>query len=146
MRKVAVFTVILAIAGAVFLFYRMGRRDIRDLKEFILSYEVFDGALADFSAAPSAGMEKKAEAALAELKTKSDLRLSSLIKNDAKLMEAAREIAASSAEEWSHLRAYENAGLSDSPEKDARTLEQNELTSRRKAAYVHFQELAPAKK
>ena len=49
--------------------------------------------------------ERKAEAAFAELKTKSNLRLSSLIKNDAELMEAAREIAESSAAEWDHLRA-----------------------------------------
>ena len=146
MKRAAVFAVVLAIAAAFSLFYRMGRRDIRDLKEFILSYEIFDRAIADYSAYPASGTEEKAGSALAELQAKTNLRLSSLIKNDAKLMETAHEIAESSAEEWGHLRAYKNAILSDRSEKDARTREQNELSSRRKAAYARFQELAPVEK
>ena len=145
--------VLIALAGVFSFFYCFYYNDVKALTDFSDSYEKFDKAISDFSAlvfasnlegAPATdNLERKADEALVELNTKASARLSSLIKNDAELMSTELEIADFSGKELDTLSAYKRA-IRDKRDTDVDGLakEYGELTSKRKAAYAHFQELA----
>lgn len=131
------------VAGSIFLFfYRMYHDDIKALKSFMASYEKYDKAISDLSASGGDDRENKAGDAAADLSAKAFLRLSSLIKNDAELMDQALAVADLARRELDSLRfsrseiQNKNAGLAKLAE-EARV-----LTGKRQAAYARFQELS----
>jgi hypothetical protein len=76
------------------------------------------------------------------LNAKATFRLSSLIKNDAKLMDQALEVADLSGKELESLRAYKRAIQSKNADLDGLAKEYGDLTSKRKNAFARFLELA----
>jgi hypothetical protein len=121
----------------------MYHNDIKALEGFLASYAIFDQAISDFSISKTADLESKASDALIELNTKATFRLSSLIKNDAELMDQALEVADHSGKELESLRAYKRAIQSKSSDLDGLAKEYGDLTRKRRAAYARFQGLGP---
>ena len=108
MKKIILILIVLgALAGAGFL-YRLYRHDMKSLTEFAAAYERFD-------------REKSADS-LAELKVKSAVRLSSMIKNEKEAMDLMREAA-------------------DMAQKEFDSKFSSELTAQRKSAYARFEAL-----
>ncbi len=134
--------VVLVLLAGVFFFYRLYHNDVKALADFSVSYEKFDKAISYFSTGSTGDLESKAGDALAELNAKAVFRISSLIKNDAKLMDQAREVAALSAREFDSLKAYKAAIQSKNADSDRLAKEYGDLTDKRKTAYARFQELA----
>ncbi len=138
---------VLALAAVVCLFFfRMYHDDIKALKGFIAAYEKFDQAVSDLSASASNGVDGKAGESLVVLNAKAPLRLSSLIKNDAELMDGAREIADLSRRELDGLKAQDALLKSRIPDPDVvkrRELDKEVrvLREKRQAAFARFQEL-----
>ena len=137
--------VLAALTGVFSFFYRFYHNDVKALKVFLASYERFDKAISDFSISKTDDLESKAGDALIELNTNATLRLSSLIKNDAKLMDLACEVAGISARELDSLRVYKGAIQSKNANLDGLAKEYGGLNSKRKTAYARFQELAGSK-
>jgi membrane-associated HD superfamily phosphohydrolase len=137
-------------AGIIFFFVRMYQRDMQALTDFMASYHVYDQALKAISEpvsaingvkTPAAGEEeRRADAALSDLKTKSSAQISSLIKNEKEAMRVMREIADLSDKEMSALKAYQESSAQDTNE-DALAQAFHDLTKERQAAFAHFQEL-----
>jgi len=81
---------LIVVVGIFFFFYRMGKNDAKKLADFSVAYEKFDQATSAFykpvlastsGASPlTDGLERQADEAQAELKTKSSARISSLLK------------------------------------------------------------------
>src|SRR4051812_3567528 len=71
--------------------YRMGQHDVRALADFAASYEQFDKTIS--------------EQTLNDLRVKSEMRISSLTKNDGAMMKAAREASGLAATEVSLMKA-----------------------------------------
>ena len=132
-------------AGIFFFFYRFYHNDVKALTDFSVSYEKFDKAISDFSINKIDDLESKAGDALIKLNAKATFRLSSLIKNDAKLMDQALEVADLSGKELESLRAYKRAIQSKNADLDGLAKDYGDLTSKRKTAYARFQELAGLK-
>jgi hypothetical protein len=138
--------VVLVVSAGVFSFFcRFYHNDVKALENFLASYEKFDKAISDFSISKTGDLESKAGDALSELNTKATFRISSLIKNDAKLMDQAREIADLSGKELDSLRVYKGAIQSKNADLDGLAKEYGDLTSKRKAAYARFRELGGLK-
>ena len=137
--------VLLVLAGGFFFLYRLYQNDIKVLADFVTSYQKFDTAMSDYSVSLSDTIGEKAGAVLTELTTKADFRISSLIKNDGELMNQAREIADLARKELDSLKVYKGASISKNVDVVGLVKAYRELTSRRKAAYAHFQELAGMK-
>ncbi len=143
---------LLLVVFAGFFFYRMYHRDVNALKGFSAAFERFDRAVSDLSAnllaSSPAGtpatddLERKAEAALAELKSKASVRISSLIKNDAEFMSLTREIADLSGKELDALKAYRRAAADKNSGSDRLAKEFDDPRNKRQAACVRFLELA----
>jgi tRNA A37 N6-isopentenylltransferase MiaA len=134
---------LLVLAGVFSFFYRFYHKDIKALADFSSSYEKFDKAISDYFIGETDDLESKADKALIELHTKAvAFRLSSLIKNDAELMNKALEIADFSGRELGSLRAHKRAIQSQNADLDALAKEHGDLTGKRKTAYARFQELA----
>ena len=133
--------VLLVLAGIFFLFYNFYRHDIKSLEDFLASYGRFDQAISDFSISKTSDTESKANEALVALNTKSAFRISSLIKNERKVMEQARVIADLSAKELESLKIYNTAIQSNDADLDALIKDYSELTSKRKAVYEQFLQL-----
>jgi len=140
---------ILVVAAVVCLFFfRMYHDDIKALRGFMASYESFDKAISLYVDKGWTDAQGKAGEALIELQARSSLRLSSLIKNDAKLMDQAREVADLSRRELDSLKAYDAVSKSQNPDPDevAKNDELEKardfLSGKRKASYDRFQELA----
>jgi len=130
-KRLIIFVLILAVpAGAFFIFYRRYRDDVKDLKDFMASYERFNQAVSDFQKGRSDELESQAVNAVRQLISRASLRLSSLIKNDGELMDQAREVADLSRSELDALRG------------DGRAEKSPDLQKKRIAAYDHFLELA----
>ena len=134
--------VLVVLAGVFSFFYRMYRNDIKALTDFVVSYEKFDKAISDFSIGNTGESESKAGDALAELNTKANFRISSLIRNEKEAMGMARVVANFSGRELDSLEAYKGAIQSNNADVDRLAKEYNDLTSRRKAAYARFRALA----
>lgn len=128
---------IICIAGIVFFFARMYQRDMQSLADFMASYQAYDVAV---KAASSGTDGRLADMALSDLKAKSSLRISSLIKNEKEAMRVMREIADLSEKEISALEAYRQAtGLDAARSRLAQTFQG--LTKERQDAFAHFQDL-----
>jgi hypothetical protein len=136
---------LVVVAGIFFFFYRFYHNDVKALADFSVSYEKFDKAISDFSINKTDDLESKAGDTLIKLNAKATFRLSSLIKNDAKLMDQALEVADLSGKELESLRAYKRAIQSKNADLDGLAKEYGDLTSKRKTAYARFQELSGLK-
>jgi hypothetical protein len=136
---------LVVVAGIFFFFYRFYHNDVKALADFSVSYEKFDKAISDFSINKTDDLESKAGDTLIKLNAKATFRLSSLIKNDAKLMDQALEVADLSGKELESLRAYKRAIQSKNADLDGLAKEYGDLTSNRKTAYARFQELSGLK-
>ncbi len=137
---------LVVLAGVFSFFYRFYHNDVKALADFSTSYKKFDKAVSDFFIGETDGLESKADNALVELKTKAvTFRLSSLIKNDAELMNKALEIAGFSGRELDNLRAYKRAIQSNNSDLEGLAKEYGDLTGKRKTAYARFQELVGLK-
>lgn len=135
-------------AAVVCLFFvRMYSGDIKALKSFTASYADFDKAITSYADGGGDYALVKAGEASIELQTRSSLRLSSLIKNDAELMEQAREVAGLSRRELAGLKALgalpgdQNHDPDGLVKTDETEKERGILHDRRRAAYARFQEL-----
>jgi hypothetical protein len=143
--KAALVLALAVMAGAFFFFYQMYHNNVKVLADFSGSYEKFDKAISDLSISKTDDLEKKADDALVELSTKATFRLSSLIKNDAQLMDQSLAVANLSGKELEGLRTYKRAIQSKNADLDGLAKEYGDLASKRKAAYARFQELAESK-
>jgi len=138
------------IAGIIFFFVHMYQRDMQALSDFMAAYQVYDQAVNAASetvfstngkSTPTAGEEERqADAALADLITKSTVRISSLIKHEKEAMGTMREIAELSDKEMSTLKAYRQ-DVGEDVNRDALSQAFRDLTKERQAAFTHFQEL-----
>ncbi len=160
--KVVLILALIVIGGVFSFFYCMYHNDIKALEGFLASYEKYDKAMSDFSipvfAANLEGdslnktddLESEAGDALAELNSKATaLKLSSLIKNDAKLMDEALEINDLSGKELYRLSTYKKAKSNrdiTNIDLDRLSKEFRELNNNRKTAYARFQGLGPDRK
>ena len=134
--------IILAVLVSAFLFFgRLCRSDIKIITDFLASYEKFDRAMTDFSMSLTDDSEEKANDFIIELETRSNFRISSLIKNDKKIMDQALKIAEFSRKEFNSLISYKNAIQSKDSNLDKLFQNYNDLSSQRKAAYVSFKKL-----
>jgi hypothetical protein len=141
---------LVCIAGIVFFFARMYQRDMQALTDFMASYQAYDQAITEASApifaangkntSVASEEELRVDAMLSDLKTKSSVQISSLIKNEKEAMRTMQEIANLSDKEMSTLKAYRMDAGQDVNQKD---LEQtfHDLTKERQTAFAHFQEL-----
>lgn len=141
---------LVCIAGVVFLFARMYQRDMQSLTDFIASYQAYDLAIAAASApvfdangkgpSEAGAEERQADMDLSDMKAKSSVRISSLIKNEKEAMRVMQEIADLSDKEMSTLKAYRQANAQDANRISlAQTFQ--DLTKERQAAFAHFEEL-----
>ncbi|OGD17716.1 MAG: hypothetical protein A2V76_04425 [Candidatus Aminicenantes bacterium RBG_16_63_14] len=143
--KTLLIIVIVVAAGIFFFFYRFYHNDVKALVDFSVSYEKYDKAISDFSSNKTDDLESKADDALIELNAKSTFNLSSLIKNDAELMDQAFEVAELSGKELESLKAYKRAIQTKNADLDGSAKEYGDLTGKRKSAYARFQELGGLK-
>ena len=140
------------IAGIIIFFVHRYQRDMQSLTDFMSSYQFYDQAVKAVSetvfaangiSTPAAGEEERqADTALSNLKTKSSVQISSLIKNENEAMRTMREIADLSDKEMSTLKAYQQTAVQDA-NRDALAQAFHDLTKERQAAFAHFQELGP---
>ena len=138
------------IAGIIFFFVHMYQRDMQSLTDFMSSYQLYDQAVKAASetifatngiSTPAVGEEERqADTALSNLKTKSSVQISSLIKNENEAMRTMREIADLSDKEMSTLKAYQQTAGQDA-DRDELAQAYHDLTNERQAAFAHFQEL-----
>lgn len=117
--------ILVIVAAIAFFFYRMYHSDVKSLNAFTASYENFDRAILDYAANKTTAAESTASAAVANLQTKSRMRISSLIKHDGELMSEARVIANLAKQEFDSVKA--NTA--------------DDFTAQRKSAYAYFQSL-----
>jgi hypothetical protein len=139
--------VVLAAAAAGFFFFcRMYRADLKALRGFIASYDRFDAAMPAEAAQDRPEGPGAERAALGDLRARSSLKISSLIKNDGELMAAARETAELAQKEFESLLAYD-AGLAARAEEkgavgaDEAGREYRVLRTKRQAAFSRFMRL-----
>jgi len=138
------------VAGIIVFFVHMYQRDMRALTDFMSSYQFYDQTVKAASetvfttngiSTPAAGEEERqADTALSNLKTKTSVQISSLIKNENEAMRTMREIADLSDKEMSTLKAYQQTAGQDA-DRDALAQVFHDLTKERQAAFAHFQEL-----
>jgi len=138
-----------------YFFYRMDRNDAKALADFPVAYQKYDAAIFDFSklifasnlesASVTNDLERKADEALVELKTKASARISSLTKHDGELMSITHEIAAISGKELDILEAYKKAVVDKNADLDQLAKELADLTNKRQTDYARFRELAGLK-
>ena len=138
------------VVGIIFFFVHIYQRDMQALTDFMTSYQVYDQAVtaASESAFATNGkstpatseQENQAIVALSDLKTKSVVQISSLIKNEKEAMRMMREIADLSDKEMGTLNAYLQTSEQD-PNRDALAQSFHELTKERQATFTNFQEL-----
>ena len=133
---------VLAVAAGGFLFfYVMYHDDIKALRGFMASYERYDQAISGLSIGEGGEIEGKANNAAADLASRASLRLSSLIRNDAGLMERALEVADLAQQELEGFRAYRSAIQHENADVDELAEASRDLTGKRRAAYARFLEL-----
>jgi len=140
-RWLLVLALVLA-AAVAFLLVRMYRGDIKALESFVASYERFDQASTELAVSFTDDADKQAGQALAELKERSLLRLSSLVRNDGLLMAQARTISDLAGQELEGLRSYRRAAEGPQGELDELALRWTRLSVMRKTVWARFRELA----
>jgi hypothetical protein len=136
--------------GIIFFLVHLYQRDMQALTDFMTSYQVYDQAVAAASESAYAANGKstpvtneqkyQASVALSDLKTKSSVTISSLIKNEKEAMRIMREIADVSDKEMATLNAYLQTADQD-PNRDALVNTFHDLTKERQTAFANFQEL-----
>jgi hypothetical protein len=142
-KRLLIFIPILAaLAGVFFFFYRMYHDDIKALKDFSASYERLDRAISDLSMRKADDLEGQVGSAVSDIEAKASLRLSSLIKNDAELMDQALEVADLARRELEALRVFRSEIQNKNADLDGLSEESRILAGKRKAAYARFQELS----
>ncbi len=127
--------VLIVITGIFFFFYQLYQKDIKVLADFVVSYKKFDKAITDFSVSLTDSSENKAEDAIRELDTKSTFRISSLIKNEKKVMVQVREISNLSKREFDSLKSYREAVQNKNADLERFAKEYADLTVKRRSAY-----------
>ena len=133
----------LVVIVSVFLFFsRMYHNDIKALEGFWASYVAFDKAVSELSIHKTDDLESKAGDVLIELRTRAAFRLSSLIKNDAELMDQALEVVDLASRELESLRIYKTGAQSQNTDLDGLAEKSRVLTGERKAAFARFQGLS----
>jgi hypothetical protein len=140
--KVLLVLALVVIVGVFLFFSRMYHNDIKALEGFLASYETYDKVISDFSISKTDDLESKAGDALIELNTKATFRLSSLIKNDAELMDQALEAADLARRELESLKIYRSGIQSQNADLDGLAEECRVLTGKRKASFARFQGLS----
>jgi hypothetical protein len=138
--------ILAAAAGTLFVFFRMYQHDVKALKSFMASYRSFDRAAsipADKGLSSSA--VDCARKAAADLRVKASLRISSLIRHDAELMDAMHEIAGLAQAEIERLTSYDSAVRNGIPDPEELAQERAALRGKRQAAYERFEELGGLK-
>jgi len=135
----------LMLAGIFFIFCRFYLNDVKALKEFSASYEIFDEAMTEYSLSRTHDLESIVEDAFIELDSKASFRISSLIKNDSQLMDLVPEIAHLSGKELDSLKFYTRSIRDKSADLAGLAEKYSTLSSQRKAAYVRFLKLAGVK-
>src|SRR5665647_1297675 len=128
--------ILVVAAGVLFFAIRMYQDDIKALKGFMASYEQFDKAISELSQSAAADFESRAGDAVAGLSAEASLRLSSLIKNDAKLMDQAREVADLAQKELESFRAYQRGIRQENADVEELAEGSRILTEKRKMAYA----------
>jgi hypothetical protein len=147
-HKAALVIALVVVAVPLFLFIRFYHNDTQALADYSASYGRFDQAISDFSTSENQDADLKSEAddALVELKSRAaTFRLSSLVENDGRLMNEAREVADLSGKELDSLKVYESAVQSNNAQVEELAKEYVDLTGQRKAAFARFRELAGLK-
>lgn len=145
-----IFLPLICIAGIVFSFARLYQRDMQALAGFMAAYQVYGQSVAVLSASVSSASgsdtptldaeELRADAALAELKTRPSIQISSLIKNEKEAMCTMQEIAELSAREMNSFKAFrQSAGQGANRDNLAQAF--HDLTRERQSAFPYFQEL-----
>ena len=140
-KRLLIFILILAVPAGVLLFYRMYNDDLKAIKDFVAAYERFDQVVSDISVGGADDPESNAGSAAADLASKVSLRLSSLIKNDAGLMDQALEVADLARREIESLRAYRLGIKNENADVDELAEASRALTGKRKEAYARFRGL-----
>jgi hypothetical protein len=139
--------ILVAAAGTLFVFFRMYQDDVKALTSFMASYRSFDRAVsvvpADKGLTSSAA--DSARKAAADLQVKGSLRLSSLIRHDAELMDAMREIAGLAQTELERLIACDSAVRNGIPDSEELSRDREALRGKRQAAYERFEQLGGLK-
>jgi hypothetical protein len=134
--------VLVMLAGGFYAFDHFYYKGIQSLEAFSVSYDRFDRAISEFSLTGTADSERQVDGGLRDLRSKAAFRLSSLIKNDGKLMSEALEVAELSGRELASLKAYQGAIQNKSAGGDELSKELGVLSGKRKAAFARFLELA----
>jgi hypothetical protein len=139
----AVLILLAAGGGAFYLFNRLYQNDMNTLVEFSAAYDQYDQAVSNFSnpgAVPDgAGLAQKADQALAELKSRAAISLSSMIKHEKEVMGAMLEVADLSGKELDTLKAYRSAVIAKAGDADQLRQAFQDLTRQRQAAFGRFQ-------
>ncbi|MGZ5488361.1 MAG: hypothetical protein ACXWF4_07495 [Candidatus Aminicenantales bacterium] len=140
-NKWSLIFILVVAAGVLFFAIRMYQDDIKAIKGFMASCEEFDKAISGLSQSAADDFESRAGDAAVGLSAEASLRLSSLIKNDAKLMDEAREVADLARKELESLRAYQRGIRQENADVEELAEGSRILTEKRKTAYARFQEL-----
>lgn len=142
---------LLGAAGIIYLFFHFGSHDARALSDFSSAYHRFDAAVTEYATAvvSTAGtrdaLAQESQAALADLQGKAAVRISSLTRNDAGIMNATAEVARLGNQELAALNALEAEGGGQAANHEAQLQAVSDLTRQRQAAYARFLELAGLK-
>ena len=146
-----VIPVLLVVIIFAYIFYRMGTNDAKALADFPIAYQHYDQAISDFSKAVLSSnpgtepntehLELLAEEALATLKTKASIRISSLTRHDGDLMKLFHEITVLAGQELDTLKAYRSAAADKNTDIELLAKQFRELNNQRQADYASFQEL-----
>lgn len=141
-RTWRLFVVLVMFAGGFYAFDHLYYKGIQSLEAFSASYDRFDRAMSEFSLTGSADSGRQAAGDVKDLRSKAAFRLSSLIKNDGKLMSEALEVAELSGRELASLKAYQGAIQNKNAGADELSKEFGVLSGKRKAAFARFRELS----
>ncbi len=141
----------IGLVGIALFFYYFGHHDSKALIDFSTAYENYDRAISDFSNSVFASqqdgspvteaLEQIADQALAELNVKAAVRISSLTRHDAEIMNITQEIADISGRELAVIKKYLGAISSEDIDLKQLAIEWEDLAVIRKAAFARFQEL-----
>ena len=130
-----------ALAGIFLFFYRFYHNDMMALKGFTAGYEAFDRALSELSAGGTEDADRRAGEALAGLRARASLKLSSMIRNEREAMAQAAAIAELSERKLASLRAYQRAVRDQGADADGLSKEVGDLGRQRRAACARFRAL-----
>jgi len=141
-KERALVATLAVLGGVAFFFYYFGHGDDRKMSEMAAAYGDFDRAVSELSTGPGPDAEKRADEALAVLRTRAAMRLSSLTKNDAELMSQAREVTELAGNELESRKGFSRANDNKYREADELARASAELAGKRRAAWDRYRDLA----